>query len=147
MVDTLGSTGLRSDRFESSETVTIDSDLTDAGDVIDTAWRGLDADADLTLGDGAVRSVRSDADGLCELFESLFRTAVEHAGEDGTVRVGPLAAGFYVEDDGHGYGLSVARRVVGARDWDIVATDAQTGGARFEITRVEREPTTDGDAK
>ncbi|MFB6252125.1 MAG: sensor histidine kinase, partial [Halobellus sp.] len=96
---------------------------------------------------------------LCELFENLFGNAVEHGGNDVTVRVGRLEGGFFIEDDGpgmpeedkehvfdhgfttredgHGYGLSVVRTIVNAHGWDIVATDAQTGGARFEITEID----------
>ncbi len=75
------------------------------------------------------------------------------------VRVGPLDHGFYVEDDGpgipvdikddvfdhgfttaedgSGYGLSIVRTIAGAHGWDILVTDSDTGGARFEITGVE----------
>ncbi|SDF19308.1 PAS domain S-box-containing protein [Halorubrum xinjiangense] len=84
--------------------------------------------------------------------------SVEHGGNV-TVEVGPLDTGFYVEDDGpgipdeitddvfdhgfttrddgHGYGLSVVRTIVNAHGWDIVATEAEGGGARFEITGIE----------
>ncbi|WP_424015942.1 ATP-binding protein [Halorubrum xinjiangense] len=82
-------------------------------------------------------------------------------GGDGavTVRVGPLDTGFFVEDDGpgiadgheaevfdhgfttrddgHGYGLSVVRTIVNAHGWDVVATEAESGGARFEVTGIE----------
>jgi signal transduction histidine kinase len=96
---------------------------------------------------------------LRQLFENVFRNAVRHGGEDVTVRVGPLDGGFYVEDDGpgipddlqskvfdhgftthqdgNGFGLSVVRTIVGAHGWDVVATTAESGGARFEITGAE----------
>lgn len=97
-----------------------------------------------------------DADRLYELFENLFRNAFEHGSTDGgvTVRVGPLDAGFYVEDDGqgipdnrgqeifdhgfttddgNGYGLSI----VNAHGWDVGVAESDTGGARFEITGIE----------
>ncbi|WP_229770487.1 HAMP domain-containing sensor histidine kinase [Halorhabdus sp. CBA1104] len=76
-----------------------------------------------------------------------------------TVRIGPLDGGFYVEDDGPGippgereavfetsystqdngtgFGLSIARRVAEAHGWAIRVTESQAGGARFEITGVE----------
>ena len=139
--------------------VVTDPEPTDIGDVIDTAWRSLDVDSDATLRYETVRSVSGDADRLCELFENLFQNAADHGGDDVTVHVGPLDTGFFVEDDGpgipddhkedvfdhgfstradgHGYGLSVVRTIVNAHGWDIVATDAPTGGARFEITGID----------
>jgi signal transduction histidine kinase len=76
-----------------------------------------------------------------------------------TIRVGPLGEGFYIEDDGpgipdemretvfdhgvttatdgNGYGLSIVRTIANAHGWDIVATEAASGGARFEITGLE----------
>lgn len=139
--------------------VVTDPEPTNIGDVIDTAWQSLSADSGVTLHYETVRSVSSDPDRLCELFENLFGNAVSHGGDDVTVRVGPLDTGFYIEDDGqgiaddhrgqvfdhgfttsddgHGYGLSVVRTIVNAHGWDIVATGAQTGGARFEITGID----------
>ena len=139
--------------------VVADPEPTDIGDVVDTAWRSLDADSDATLRYETVRSVSGDPDRLRELFENLFHNSVDHGGSDVTVRVGPLDTGFFVEDDGpgitdgdsekvfnhgfttredgHGYGLSVVRTIVNAHGWDIVAADAETGGARFEITGID----------
>lgn len=139
--------------------VVTDPEPTDIGDPIETAWESLTADTGATLQYETVDSVSSDPDRLCELFENLFRNAVEHGGDNVTVRVGPLDTGFYVEDDGsgiaeehktevfdhgfttrndgHGYGLSVVRTIVNAHGWDIIVSDAQTGGARFEITGIE----------
>ncbi|RDZ41824.1 two-component sensor histidine kinase [Haloferax sp. Atlit-47N] len=92
--------------------------------------------------------------------------AVEHgASDDLTVTVGVLygdadETGFYVEDDGvgipaeerdevfeagyttgeegTGLGLSIVAQAVHTHDWDIDVTEAENGGARFEITGVER---------
>jgi PAS domain S-box-containing protein len=127
--------------------------------VVETAWEGVAIGTDATLRSEAIAPVSSDPDRLCELFENLFRNAVEHAGEDVTVRVGPLSNGFFVEDDGpgipadrrddvfdhgfttsqdgSGYGLSVVRTIANAHGWDIVVTHAALGGARFEITGIE----------
>ncbi|MFC7078803.1 PAS domain S-box protein [Halorussus caseinilyticus] len=69
-----------------------------------------------------LHEIEADDGRLQELFENLFRNAVEHGGDDVTVRVGPLNGGvtayedgddtpaakhggkdgFYVEDDGPG---------------------------------------------
>jgi PAS domain S-box-containing protein len=86
--------------------------------------------------------------------------ALEHAGEAVAVRVGPLTDGFYVadngpgipeerhedifdpghsaDDDGTGFGLAIVREIVEAHGWDIGVTDAEGGGARFEVTGVSR---------
>jgi PAS domain S-box-containing protein len=77
-----------------------------------------------------------------------------------TIRVGTLPDGFYIEDDGTGipesereeifepgyttrddgtgFGLGIVRNVVEAHGWDVSVTDSVDGGARFEITGVER---------
>ena len=95
----------------------------------------------------------ADKGRLEQLFENLFRNAIEHGGEDVTVRVGQLPAGFYVEDNGpgipegeqvfdHGYttseegtefGLSIVATITDVHSWDIRATEGTEGGARFEI--------------
>jgi len=139
--------------------VVTDPEPTDIGDVVDMAWQTLSTTPSATLHYEPIQSVSSDPDRLCELFENLFRNAIEHGGTDVTVRVGQLDNGFYVEDDGpgiadehkeqvfdhgfttrddgHGYGLSVVRTIVNAHGWDVTAADAETGGARFEITGIE----------
>jgi PAS domain S-box-containing protein len=138
--------------------VVTDPEPTALGDVIETTWQSLNP-ATATLEYEPVESVSSDPDRIFELFENLFQNAIQHGGDDVSVRVGPLDGGFYVEDDGpgiadddkadvfdhgfttradgHGYGLSVVRTIVNAHGWDITATDANAGGARFEITDIE----------
>lgn len=140
--------------------VVTDPEATDIEQVIETAWEGPGNTVDAaTLHYEEIPSVSADADRLCELFENLFRNALDHAGPDVTVRVGPLANGFYIEDDGpgipeerraevfdhgvtttddgSGYGLSIVRTIVNAHGWDVIVTDGATGGARFEITGIE----------
>ena len=115
--------------------------------------------------------VRADAGRLKQVFENLFRNAIEHGGPDVTVSVGELDDGFYVEDDGPGipsdvrgdifeagysqsadgtgFGLTIVEQSVNAHDWQIHATDGADGGARFEITGVEfiQEPQDQNDLK
>lgn len=106
-------------------------------------------------------SGRIDADGsrLEQVFENLYRNAIEHGGETVTVTVGQLEDGFYVEDtgpgippdqheqvfesghstndDGTGFGLAIVDRIVEAHRWEIDVSAGVDGGARFEITDIE----------
>lgn len=122
--------------------------------VVESAWANVETD-DATLDVEDPGSVEADADRLCEAFENLFRNAMEHGGTDTTVRVGPLADGFYVEDDGPGipesereevfesgfttardgtgFGLAIVERIVDEHGWRIVAAEGESGGARFEV--------------
>ena len=120
-----------------------------------SCWGMVDiADADLTV--DADMELDADPDRLQQLFENLFRNAVEHGGNDVTISVGPLdEGGFYVEDtgpgipegkqddvfesgyttsrQGTGFGLSIVKEIVDAHGWTISVTNGAAGGARFEI--------------
>jgi PAS domain S-box-containing protein len=102
--------------------------------------------------------VEADEQRLRQLLENLLSNAVDHGGEDATVRVGPLAdcAGFYVADDGSGisadeyetvfdegysttsdgtgFGLAIVESIAEAHGWGVEATESEDGGARFEVT-------------
>ncbi|UIO99563.1 response regulator [Halobaculum sp. CBA1158] len=126
-------------------------------DIADRAWETVSSEeTDLVVGDDATFEAYESQ--LRRLFENLFWNAIDH-GEAATVRVGTMADGFYVEDDGvgippdhreavfesgfstaeegPGYGLSIVRGIVDMHDWEIVVTDADGGGARFEVTGVD----------
>jgi signal transduction histidine kinase len=133
-------------------------------DLAETAgecWRMVEAsDASLAVADDFEFS--ADPDRLQQLLENLFRNAVEHGASDVTVTLGALedGSGFYVEDDGPGipeedrdqmfesgfttnqdgtgFGLAIVREIAEAHGWNIRTTEAESGGARFEITGVER---------
>lgn len=99
--------------------------------------------------------VEGDSNRLLHLVENLFRNAIEHNDDPVTVTLGPLDAGFYVEDDGvgispedrdtvfehghtttddgTGFGLSIVEDIVEAHGWTIDLTESESGGARFEI--------------
>jgi signal transduction histidine kinase len=122
--------------------------------VVGTGEADLAVEADLEF--------MADPDRLQQLLENLFRNAVEHGGADVTVRVGALGdgaePGFYVADDGAGipaedretvfgsgystdedgtgFGLAIVEEIAEAHGWEVVATESETGGARFEITGV-----------
>lgn len=96
-----------------------------------------------------------------QLLENLVRNSIDHGGEDVVVTIGLLDEGIFVEDTGPGipkserddvftagysrtthgtgFGLSIVKQVVDAHGWHIDITDAQNGGARFEITEMTIE--------
>jgi PAS domain S-box-containing protein len=124
----------------------------------DSSWANTET-KDATLVVEADRTIRSDGSRLEQLFENLYRNAVEHGSDDVTVTVGTLDDGFYVADDGPGvpeddrdevfevghstsrggtgFGLAIVERIVGTHGWEIRVTESASGGARFEITGVE----------
>jgi PAS domain S-box-containing protein len=122
------------------------------------AWTGLDTtDASLTIEDTA--TIRADKSAFKRLLENLLRNAVEHGGPSVNVRVGTLAGGFFVEDDGsgipdearadvftpgfttkdegQGLGLASVRQIAQGHEWHIRITDAEGDGTRFEVSNVE----------
>jgi len=128
-------------------------------DLAQESWQGvMTEDAVLSIEEEA--TVWADESSLRQIFENLFRNAIEHSGQNVTVRVGLLDEedGFYVADDGPGIpaierttvfksgvttsedgigaGLSIVMRVADAHDWDVRVTESSDGGARFEITEV-----------
>jgi signal transduction histidine kinase len=133
----------------------------DAEELSEECWRMAGAastDASLEVAESF--RLRADPDRLRHALENLFGNAVEHGGEDVTVRIGTLGSvGFYVEDDGPGipageheqvfvpgysttedgtgFGLAIVRRVADAHGWEVGATGGLDGGARFEFGGVE----------
>ena len=124
----------------------------DSWETVDTAQATLSVE---TPDEEEDQMIQADPGRLHQLLENLFRNAVEHGGEGASVRVGPLADGFFVEDDrtgipedrrekvfeasfstrehGTGLGLSIVEAVAEAHGWDVDVTESQKGGARFEI--------------
>ncbi len=127
-------------------------------DVAEQSWQTA-ATGTATLDVEATRTVRADRSRLRQLFENLYRNAVEHGGEDVTVRVGETDGGFYVADtgpgipegdrdrvfdagystadDGTGFGLRIVAQVVDAHGWTVDVGESERGGARIEITGVD----------
>jgi PAS domain S-box-containing protein len=125
--------------------------------LIEGCWRTV-VTGDATLVVDVDRTVRAEESRLKQLFENLFRNAIEHGGDGITVTVGELPVGFFIEDDGDGipsgdretafesgystseagtgFGLSIARQVATVHDWDIQVTEGTAGGARFEVSGV-----------
>ncbi|WP_435100031.1 PAS domain S-box protein [Halorubrum sp. N11] len=133
--------------------------------VVQSCWETVEtADAALTIGDDLW--LRADESRLRQLVENLVRNAVEHGGDDVSITVSALGGakedevGFYVEDtgpgipeanrdevfdagystsrEGTGFGLRIVEQVAMAHGWSVRATEGSDGGARFEVTGVER---------
>ena len=125
------------------------------GVVARDAWENVATDgADLVMADD-LGEVDADEGRFMQLFENLYRNAIEHAGETPTVRVGRYPAGFYVEDDGPGIpenerekvfdsgyttgeegtgmGLSIVDTIATAHGWGVGIGDGIDGGARFKM--------------
>ncbi|WP_144921370.1 GAF domain-containing sensor histidine kinase [Halorubrum salsamenti] len=125
--------------------------------VAEEAWQTVRApDATLTITDDVGR-VRADPTRLRQLFENLFRNAVDHAGPSVSIEIGPrtggVGDGMYIADDGpgvppdvrsslfdpgfstadsSGIGLAIVDRIVDAHGWEVdVHND---GGAVFEVS-------------
>ncbi|WP_135365057.1 hybrid sensor histidine kinase/response regulator [Halosimplex halophilum] len=127
------------------------TDPVDLERVARTSWATV-ATGDATLRVAGARVIAADESRLRQLFENLFRNAVEHAGDDATVRVGVLddEPGFFVADDGPGIppdrrdrvfesgfstasggtglGLSIVAQTADAHGWDVRVTDADRDG-------------------
>ncbi|MFT4881065.1 MAG: signal transduction histidine kinase, partial [Salinirussus sp.] len=107
----------------------------------------------------AKRRIRANGNSLQQLFENLYRNAVEHGGDNVTVQVGAMDGGFYVADTGPGipesereavfeagystsergtgFGLRIVKQIVDGHGWNVAVTESEQGGARFEITGVD----------
>ena len=120
-------------------------------------WETVETDQAVLVNDTEQR-ILANKSRLKQVFENVFRNAVEHGGADVTVVVGELDDGFYIEDDGPGipsadrdaifeagysqsadgtgFGLSIVEQIVTAHDWHVRVTDGADGGARFEISDI-----------
>ncbi|MFP9193774.1 sensor histidine kinase [Natronosalvus vescus] len=125
-------------------------------------WNSV-SQSEATLNIEADITIQADATRVAQVFENLFRNAIEHGGADVTITVGLLedGSGFFVEDDGPGisptkrlsvlergtsysdtgtgFGLAIVQEIVEAHGWAVQITTGTEGGARFEITGVEFE--------
>jgi PAS domain S-box-containing protein len=126
--------------------------------VAKNSWQTVNAEQ-ATLETNTSRNVEADQSRLRQLFENLYRNAIEHGGDDVTVSVGVMDDGFYVADtgpgipeseredvfeagystneNGTGFGLQIVEQIADAHGWEIRVTESEGGGARFEITGVE----------
>jgi len=126
------------------------------------SWESVET-ADASLAVETTRRVLADESRLRQLFENLFRNAVEHgvSADAGplTVTICDLPAGFAVEDDGvgippgqvdavfdaghstsaegTGLGLRIVADIAAEHGWSVRVVDGTEGGARFEFTGVD----------
>ena len=136
-----------------------DPEHVDLAAVADDSWSTVDTGS-ATLSVETDREVLADPDRLRNLFENLMRNAVDHVGEDVSIRVGDLPDGFFVEDDGPGvdpsvadslfepgesgtagntgFGLTIVEEIATAHGWSVAATSGRDGGARFEVRGVDK---------
>ena len=151
IIDDLLTLAKQGDTLGETEQVALETTATACWETVATA------DATLSIEDS--QSLHADSSRLKQLFENLYRNAIEHGGNDVTITVGTLPDGFYIADDGPGiatadrdqifspgyttaedgtgFGLSIVDQVVRAHGWTISCVESATGGARFEITGVE----------
>jgi PAS domain S-box-containing protein len=132
------------------ESVEVDAVVHEAWSVVDTGSAALSVETDAT--------VRADRSRLAQVFENLFRNAVEHAGPEVSVTVGRTPDAIYVADDGPGIpsadlatateigysgqpdgtglGLAIVDGVATAHGWTLELGESEAGGLRVEIADV-----------
>ncbi|MHB9285564.1 PAS domain S-box protein [Halobacteriales archaeon Cl-PHB] len=149
---------LAQDGTQSSETGAVD-----LAAVATDAWRNVET-PEATLACETDSRILADHSRLLQIFENLFRNAVDHGGDGVRVEVGDLAndgSGFYVADDGPGidaddredvfdqgftttpqgtgFGLAIVQQLAHAHDWTVDLTRSEHGGARFEFRGVAED--------
>jgi PAS domain S-box-containing protein len=150
LVDDLLTLAREGDQVDETESVGL-------GDIARDSWQNV-ARAQATLETDVSGAIPADRSRLRQMFENLYRNAVEHGGESVTIHVGETDGGFYVADtgpgipeskrddifeagystgeQGTGFGLRIVEQVADAHGWAIAVTESEQGGARFDISGV-----------
>ena len=126
-----GSTGSRTESGDSVEHGSTSSRV-EPGDAVD---HGRD-DATVVVGDISPMYTTTRAGAV---LPSGFFVEDDGPGipEDERDRV--FDVGYTTDRDGTGFGLNIVSEVASAHGWEVAVLDGSRGGARFEITGVERE--------
>lgn len=142
---------------------TVELEPVDLERVIETAWPTTTA-ATLSV-PAMLPTVRAERSRLYQLFENLFRNAIDHGGDDVAVKIEIIESeddetvclavsddgvgidtghrqqvfeyGYTNSETGSGLGLAIVDEIVSTFDWEITITDSERGGARFEICQVD----------
>ena len=138
------------------------TELVDLAALAEGCWRNVST-GDAALVVAVDRRIRADRSRLEQLLENLLRNSVEHGGEEVTVTIAELDSGdgISIADDGPGidsdtraqvfdrgysstsggtgFGLAIVAEIAEAHGWTISLAEAETGGARFELTGIDFE--------
>jgi PAS domain S-box-containing protein len=150
LVDDLLTLAREGDQVDETESVGL-------GDIARDSWQNV-ARAQATLETDVSGAIPADRSRLRQMFENLYRNAVEHGGESVTIHVGETDGGFYVADtgpgipeskrddifeagystgeQGTGFGLRIVKQIGDAHGWAVTVTESEQGGARFDISGV-----------
>jgi PAS domain S-box-containing protein len=161
LIDDVLTLARQGETVDDPEPVALDAAATEAWAVVDTR--------DATLDVRTTSTVQADPGRLQQLLENVFRNAVEHAGDDVTVRVGDLDGepGFFVADDGPGIpeadresvfdsgystsdsgtglGLSIVRTIAEAHGWEVRVTESRALDSTGPNAEDDRDADHDGD--
>jgi signal transduction histidine kinase len=151
LIDDLLALAREGDRADETEPVGL-------AEVAERSWQSVKT-RQATLDVDTSQAIEADRGRIQQLFENLYRNAVEHGGDDVTVSVSAIDEGFYVADtgpgipesdredvfeagystneDGTGFGLRIVRQIANAHGWEITVIESEHGGTRFDITGVE----------
>lgn len=141
---------------------TVELESVDLESVIENAWPA-ETPATLSVPDD-LPTVLAERSRLYQLFENLFRNAIDHGGDDVAVEIELSESaddeticlavsddgvgidvgrrqqvfeyGYTNSETGSGLGLAIVDEIVSTFDWEITITDSDRGGARFEICQI-----------
>jgi PAS domain S-box-containing protein len=123
------------------------------GDLARSCWATVPApNAELVIEETV--ALQADPSRLHQVLGNLFRNAIDHSSGHVSVRVGTLADGFYVADDGPGFpaelhgelcgsenrpgiGLRIVSMIADAHEWEVTLRESDDSGARVDVRDVE----------
>jgi len=109
-----------------------------AGDV-STSDHTPDADAPVAVEVGTIGA--DDARSAADRVTQGFYVADDGSGIPADDREQVFEHGYTTADEGTGFGLAIVDSIADAHGWEAAVAESDTGGARFEFTRVaSREP-------